>query len=335
MDKGDIFKEVQDKLRDVPLFLVGTGGSIPYGLPGMKRLAEHLETSLTPKYRGVAQWSDFLERLANGDDLETALTGLLLSSDVREDIIRATWELVTKDDLKLFEDLILKKKSLSAFSGLLRYFYSPTPRNINIITSNYDRVIEYACDFAELPLDKRFGGLYCGYAANREMRREKIVNILKVHGSLDMFQDVANKQVISVPLQHEIPNGFMPCIITPGSEKYRTILQDPISSIFQEAMALMNQAAGYLCIGYGFNDEQIQTNIIKGIQRGKPIVVATMEISDQAMGLVINNSRNYAVLVKGQDRDTTRFMSSNGNIDCSVDGTYWTMEGLLSILKGA
>lgn len=76
MDANDVFKAVQDLMRDPPLFLIGTGGSIPYGLPGMAKLATHLETVLTPKYNGNPAWAAFLERLADGKDLETALTDL-------------------------------------------------------------------------------------------------------------------------------------------------------------------------------------------------------------------------------------------------------------------
>lgn len=59
MDKNDVFKAVQDLMRTPPLFLIGTGGSIPYGLPGMTKLATHLKTALTPKYNklhGQLSW---------------------------------------------------------------------------------------------------------------------------------------------------------------------------------------------------------------------------------------------------------------------------------------
>lgn len=67
MDKNYIFKAVQDFMRTPPLFLIGTGGSIPYDLPGMAQLAVHLKTAFTPKYaqdsslkdckRGAEVWS--------------------------------------------------------------------------------------------------------------------------------------------------------------------------------------------------------------------------------------------------------------------------------------
>lgn len=158
MEQGDIFKSVQDLMRDVPLFLIGTGGSIPYGLPGMKELSEHLNTALTPKYSAHTAWNEFIDRISNGVDLETALTDLTLSTEIQNDIVRETWHLVSRADLAFLEQLILKRKSISALAGLFRYFYQPSPQKLNILTSNYDRVIEYACDFARLPLDNRFHG---------------------------------------------------------------------------------------------------------------------------------------------------------------------------------
>lgn len=331
MGKNDVFKAVQDLMRNPPLFLIGTGGSIPYGLPGMSELAARLETELTPKYNGDPVWSTFLERLADGKDLETALTGLVLSEEVRNDIIKETWSLVSDADLSFFEDLILRRKSIDEFSGLLSYFYRPAPKRINIITSNYDRVIEYACDFAGLPLDIRFAGTYYKQMSSLQIAQKESVNLLKVHGSLDLFQD-AHQQVISLPLRHEVPRGFIPCIITPGSEKYRTILQDPMRQTLYDAITLMEQAAGYLCIGYGFNDEQIQANIIKGIRRGKPILVVTQGISDSAASLLANNGKRFITLTKGKDSNTTEVVIDREI--CEIEGDYWSIPGLLSILEG-
>lgn len=285
MDANDVFKAVQDLMRDPPLFLIGTGGSIPYGLPGMAKLATHLETVLTPKYNGNPAWAAFLERLADGKDLETALTDLFLSEEIRNDII----------------------------------------------TSNYDRVIEYACDFAGLPLDIRFAGIYYKQMSTLPIAQRKSVNLLKVHGSLDLFQDI-NQQVISLPLRREIPCGFIPSIITPGSEKYRTILRDPMRQTLYDAITLMEQASSYLCIGYGFNDEQIQANIIKGIRCGKPILVVTQKISESAASLLVNNGKRFITLTEGGAHNTTEVVIDRKT--CEIEGNYWSISGLLSILEG-
>lgn len=331
MDANDVFKAVQDLMQDPPLFLIGTGGSIPYGLPGMAKLATHLETVLTPKYNGNPAWAAFLERLADGKDLETALTDLFLSEEIRNDIIRETWNLVSDADLAFFEDLILRRKSINEFSKLLRYFYTPAPQKINIITSNYDRVIEYACDFAGLPLDIRFAGIYYKQMSTLPIAQRKSVNLLKVHGSLDLFQDI-NQQVISLPLRREIPCGFIPSIITPGSEKYRTILRDPMRQTLYDAITLMEQASSYLCIGYGFNDEQIQANIIKGIRCGKPILVVTQKISESAASLLVNNGKRFITLTEGGAHNTTEVVIDRKT--CEIEGNYWSISGLLSILEG-
>lgn len=331
MNKNDIFKAVQDLMRTPPLFLIGTGGSIPYGLPGMAQLATHLETSLTPKYAQDSEWATFLERLDDGEDLETALTGLPLSEKIQNDIIRETWNLVSEADLNLFEELILKRKSIEDFSALLRYFYNPAPQTMNIVTSNYDRVIEYACDFARLPLDVRFAGTYYKQISERPISQKKSVNLFKVHGSLDLFQDV-NQQVISLPLRHKIPCDHTPCMITPGSEKYRNILQEPMRQLLYDAMTMMKQAAGYLCIGYGFNDKQIQSDIIHGIQSGKPILVVTKKISDHAAGLLANNGKRFIVLTEGENPDTTEVIIHRERYE--IEGNYWSIPGLVSILEG-
>lgn len=330
MERNDIFRAVQELMRNPPLFLVGTGASMHYDLPGMDMLAGHLKTELNSKYAHDPVWTTFLERLDNRIDLETALTGLFLSDEIRNDIVKETWSLVSDADLNLFEDLILKRKSIEDFSKLLSYFYNPAPQKINIITSNYDRVIEYACDFAGLPLDVRFAGTYYKQMSTSPIAQRKSVNLLKVHGSLDLFQD-AYQQVISLPLRREVPCGFIPCIITPGSEKYRTILQDPMRQTLYNAITMMEQATGYLCIGYGFNDEQIQANIITGIQHGKPILVATKGISDHAANLLANNGKHFITLAEGRNPNTTEVVIDRDIY--VIEGNYWSIPGLLSILE--
>lgn len=100
---------------------------------------------------------------------------------------------------------------------------------------------------------------------------------MKVHGSLDVFRD--SLTVVSVPLQSELPVGLTPEIITPGRSKYEAILKGIPRQVLSVADSKISQARGFLCIGYGFNDTQVQENILTQIRRGVPIVVLTKRYS--------------------------------------------------------
>lgn len=328
MDKSTTFKMIQDYLNDTPLLLLGTGASIPLGIPGMPLLAEHLRNELSDKYKANTNWEHFVKNLDNGDGLEQALTDVTMDEDIERDIKKCTWELISNFDLKLFEKVLNNSVNLD-LTKLLHQYYQAHPSCINIITTNYDRMIEYACDQALLPLDIRFNGTYIKRTNTVPPRDRKVVNLYKVHGSLDSFVDTKDN-VISIPLQSKIPDGCIPSIITPGCNKYKDILLGPAHNILQEADNAFKSASSFLCIGYGFNDGQIQKNLLQEASSGKPLVVITKELSDTAFGLLCNSCSKYIVIQEGKEKDTTEFWI--GKESKVISGTYWSIGGFLEII---
>ena len=135
----------------------------------------------------------------------------------------------------------------------------------------------------------------------------------------------------SIPLQQTIPNDYIPDIIPPGSDKYRDVLRGVHRDLLQKADSYINSASSFLCIGYGFNDEQIQEKLLSGLRDGKPILVVTKKITDQALGLISGNSTNYVVVT--EDIENRTVFNINGILTV-VDGNYWTVDGLMNIITG-
>lgn len=326
MEKDKIFQSVQKALSTPPLILVGTGGTIPHGISGMEKLAEWLIKELDGKYSGEVCWKNFSGRLRKGIGLESALTDLNMPENILDDIVLETWKLVSCDDL-LVLDKWLTEPERPVLGKLIYKFYLANPQCVNIITTNYDRLIEYSCDQYHMPINLFFEGEFI-----KRMRRNpkpassSKVNILKVHGSLDWYYNKDN-QVVSLPLQKKIPCGCRPAMVTPGTAKYKKVLESPFRDIVHVADELMEKTQNYLCIGYGFNDTQIQNNIIEGIQMGKAIVVVTMKVSEEAKKLIQDNSDNYIIIqASGDDNRKTEFIMHDGTT--VLDGVYWTQEGL-------
>lgn len=330
MDLKNIFIKVQNIINDVPLLLVGTGASIPYGIPGMKGLSEYLLDTLREEYIDDPAWVNISARLESGIDLESAMTNIMPepSQKLVADITKKTWEIITQYDLKCGETTMIEKQS--DLSVLLKYLYRTSNSNINIITTNYDRLLEYSCDKAEIETNDGFEGSCHKWFSQNSFKSRDIVNIIKVHGSLDYFKN-ASGTTVSIPLQSKIPDGFIPDIIPPGSNKYRNVLMGIHRDLLQTADTFINNASSYMCIGYGFNDEQIQEKILCGIKAGKPILVVTKDITDNAVALISNNSNNY-VIVTEDDTDKTNF-NINGNVTI-VEGNYWTIPGICKIVIG-
>lgn len=328
MDQDDIFKIVQKALSDTPMLLIGSGYSSSHGLPGMSSLAKHLLSELDSKYSTDPCWCSFRENLNNGQDLEAALTGLALSDDLLNDIRIKTWELISRKDLELFDKIIYDNEELP-LSQLLRYFYRSQPQKIDIVTTNYDRIIEYACDAANLPVNTGFGGYYSKRYIDF-FPIQKSVNLIKVHGSLDVYRDT-HGAAISLPLQRKIPQSLFPEIITPGLSKYQEVLRGTPRQLLSKADDAIRFAKGFLCIGYGFNDEQIQENIIQKARNGTPIVLITRSVSEKAARLLANNAKNAISISKDPDSDKTCFCINRTYH--YLDGTYWTVDGLMNIIS--
>lgn len=327
MTQEEIFKKVQQAVEDVPLMVVGSGSSAAHSIPGMQALGKHLLTKLSEKYSKDPDWLHFNKNISSGLDLETALADIVFCSEVVDDIRRITWELISKSDLDLFYRVVFNQEQLP-LSKLVKKFYQPHPQCVNIITTNYDRVIEYACDAGRIPIYTGFEGYnikyYTGNFANKNA-----VNLVKVHGSLDFFKD-SHESAISLPIQQTIPAGLKADIVTPGISKYQAVLRGTERQLLSKCDSLIQQARAYICIGYGFNDEQIQENIVSGIKAGKPIVDVTMSVSEKAANLLANNATNYISIQKGQNPHTTEFCV---NRDITVlEGEFWTISGLLKII---
>lgn len=327
MDQENIFKAIQKSVINTPLILVGSGASAPHGLPSMNVLGHHLIAQLGGKYHGTPCWDIFEENIADGQDLETALTGIELTAEVLEDIRCETWNLISSKDLELFAQLLFSHKTLP-LTRILKKFYQTHPRRIDIITTNYDRLVEYACDLAEIPVMVGFNGQYLKRFSGSFSNKDA-VNLLKVHGSLDVFRD-AHGGVVSTSMLSELPPGLVPELITPGSSKYAAILHGTPRELLLVADERIKQARSFLCIGYGFNDSQIQEGILTRIRSGIPLVSITKKVSDSAAHLLANNAQSYITIQQGPDPDKTE-VCINRSIEV-LDGEFWTIDGFMSII---
>lgn len=69
-------KMIQKYLEKQPVIILGTGATIPSGIPSMPELASHLKVSITD---GSTEWVSFLSELEKTGDLEKALQNTQIS----------------------------------------------------------------------------------------------------------------------------------------------------------------------------------------------------------------------------------------------------------------
>lgn len=332
MNLDDLAKRIQEYLADNPLVVLGSGASVLYGLPTMENLAYKLrEDQELQVERNSVELFDDMESLG----LEAAIDKNKLTENAKQRIREVTWECINKADIELFRDQNLKSE-LRPIIQLIRKVITASPNQMTIITTNYDRISEYAADICgattvtgfEGNLLKKFEGFSENINKKRVVARERVVKILKVHGSLEWFQS-KDGCIISQPLQEKVPLGYDPLIVPPGKEKYNTTHKEPYRTVIEEADNEFKKAKSFLCVGYGFNDSHIQPKLISQIKdEEKPIVVITKKATDECLRLVANTDV-HKYLILEEYGTQTKVISSEG--EDVVKENVWSLDEFMKV----
>ena len=319
MDWNGCLSTMQGYLENSPLIVLGSGASVPYGLPSMSSLAECIKSSDIVK--DDPNYGAFCASLSS-EGLEKAIDSVSLNEATINAIRTITWENVNSCDLNY-----LKSNAFSSPESLVKLFekvIAPTPNKAVVVTTNYDRLPDYAADGIGASSITGFEGTYIkklelpnsSVTTKRVRGRERIVEIWKVHG-------------FSFPLLQEKPAGFSPLIVPPGKDKYSSTHNEPYRSIISEADKAFTTAGAYLCVGYGFNDEHIQPKLLAQIANGKPIVVLVRTMTDACKHHIIGAGiRKYLIFERSDDSHTKVYGNGWSEI---YDGQFWCLDEFFKV----
>lgn len=311
-------KDGQKCLRKSPVIVLGSGASIPEGLPSMKELADHLKGSISNgKLSNTDEnlWREFIAKLDDTKDLESALQAIELSEKLSNHIVVQTWDLISKADTRVFEKVLGNMNHLPLIK-LYEHLFSSTNRTVSVVTTNYDRLAEYAADCASRSRCCHYTGFSYGYLRQQQQpnlrlhfkqgdQRARTVEIWKVHGCLDWFIGQDN-QATAVVSARAIPNGWRPAIVTPGIAKYKTTHFEPFRSIIAGADDALENATAYLCVGFGFNDTHIQPKLLERWKQGDAfLVILTKTLSENAKAMLDRaNGKKFLALEEARSGGT-------------------------------
>ena len=280
-----------------PTLVLGSGASMDHGLPSMDDLKEHLLDKVTPDDGDEAQkWLEVTMALAKGNHLEEALEGKPIPESLIDKIVIETWKCVCEKDKQLFMELSNIEHPFP-LGNIVKGLFRSSNNLINIVTTNYDRVVEYACNSAGIIC---LTGFTPGYFQDREgvdklrillgKNLTRTVRVWKVHGSLDWFSR-EDDTIIGLPV-FEFPKGkLVPQIVTPGLNKFRRTHQEPFRSSISGADIALERASGYLCVGFGFRDPQIEPKLIERCRKDNiPVVVLARVLTDEAKSFLRDKS---------------------------------------------
>jgi len=301
MELVDLKKRIQHHLTDGLVIIVGSGLSAAEGIPGMPELSQYLLSVIPEKLSSESKstWGKIAQELGSGSDLESAL--LLHPPDpaLEEIIAEATADLISLAEARVFEETIDGQRTLR-FSRLCDHLLKQ-PSGIPVVTTNYDRLIELAAEMSGLRVDTLFVGHRAGWFSPRESAYSHCRNVierkvggkrkptldyaphirlLKPHGSLDWYRSGKGPVACSYPLRRQR------LVITPGANKYRGGYEPPFDAHREMANRAIDQASRFLVIGYGFNDEHLQTHLQPKLCDGKPAVLLTRTLSEKVQGLI-------------------------------------------------
>jgi len=226
------------------------------------------------------------------DDFRAALelqAGLLLIDPAKAEKLKAEIDNKFSEFIKgilateeRFHNSGQRQDALKYLKNFLFSFASRTATRdrLNIVTTNYERFIEYACDKAGILVLDRFVGkiepvfrtnkLELDYHYNPPGIRgepryvEGVIRYTKIHGSLDWrFQ---NNQIIKALLPFGADNSHpaIPAkpiehvVIYPNSSKGVETIFYPYSELFRDfSFAISQPNSVVVCYGYGFGDSHV------------------------------------------------------------------------------
>jgi hypothetical protein len=328
-------RRLQDHFSDALVTIVGSGHSADLGIPNMRALADELTREMPSRVGAAAtEWNAVAAELASGAGLEAALDRLKDDSELIPEVVAVTAAFIGAAEKPVLGEILGGTRRF-ALAELLRHVVFAG--DSQIITTNYDRIVELAVELAGYSLDCSFLGAHaCSFDpdASRESMRSEIVKrgskawlryrrhvrLWKPHGSLDWYLRDGE------PFRTPYPVGLSPLMITPGASKYLRGYDRPFDRHREEANHAIDAAARFLTIGYGFNDPHLQTHVALRIRSGAPTLMLMRTLTDAARELVANGS---GVIALERRAGGGTLIHMHGDELEVPDANLWSLDGFI------
>jgi hypothetical protein len=274
--------------------------------------------------------------LNRGVGLEAALASNIPPDSVEAWIVKQTCALLLPRERSIMNEVVKGSRTLRLTTFLSKILKPAT--GLPILTTNYDRLVEVACEMVGMHVDTTAVGHYaaafdhersCMGSARKIGFRGKTQYIdhfpravvLKPHGSFDWYRNGSG----AIRCSTELVDADR-LIITPGLNKYKAGYDAPFDKHRELANNHINRAARLLIIGYGFNDDHLQTHLVKRIREGVPTLIMTRTASAKAQELAAA-SPNCLCLSKPAESSGVSVIGQ-GTLLESADYDMWDLDVL-------
>lgn len=360
----DIFETIYKSVvaNKVPTVFLGSGASIATGIelgidnnfPSMSQLAKAYFENIKPDVdwgqTEITFWENFEKHIQdlnedwNKFNLEKFLLEYPLNenSDLLRELLGITINTFHKPQEELEKKIIcepdIEFSLKQLFEQLLKFLDKGRPY-LEVISPNYDLIVEYTSDLLGVPCLTGFNGSvlrkwkpeigFSNPIINRKGSKEhaKHIRYYKPHGSYSWYM---NKE--GVVLEHfndaNIPDDWTRCMIAPGPSKYQDTLRDVRRDHLKYMDKAFDQAQSVIVIGYGLNDPHLQEGLKHCLKRKVPILIITKELSSFAIEEYVKENRNvFAILERG---DGSVVINGDNEFPCKEQ--YWKLSELNKVL---
>lgn len=315
MDIDEIYQTIQEYLKVPPLVIWGSGATIGFGLPSMSKLKDEIGKAL-PTFDKTCT------------DLEAELGKDKYEADLPQ-IRKIIRNVVCDADIKAKEQLLKNSDDFEGIRRLTKFCHDPHPKVMNVVSTNYDRILEYVWGYNGLHYTDGFEQHELAEFDENKFQDKDIINLMKVHGSLDWFEIDHDVRKLNTDF------GYDPVMIPPGKNKYRTTHNSPYRELMQKSDDAIKKASSFLVVGFGFNDEHITPLVGKKTRNGTPIVVVTKEVTSTTEKELEKAKKVIYVEAASDITKSHIRIFENGTLksDTVEDKDYWKLNSFMDILQ--
>jgi hypothetical protein len=306
MTLDEIKKHLQGHLSDGLVTIIGSGLSCAEGLPSMGELADYLCATIGGglDVADLAAWASIVPAI-KAKGLESALHETAPTAALESAISTATGAMIAERERQVIAEIFSGARQLR-LTRLLGHMLKPSS-GLPIVTTNYDRLVEIAVEEAGIGADTMFVGRFVGALNERESKLSFCRNvtyrkpnvtyhyrpralICKPHGSLDWYLRGDRPVCYSGDL-----SDATRLIITPGQNKFRNGYESPFDHHRAKANDVIDRASRFLLLGYGFNDDHLETHLSPAIKGGKPTLMLSRTLTPNAAVISLANANVTAL----------------------------------------
>jgi len=281
--------------------------------------------------------------LIDSSGLEAALLKQAPTSSLESVIVQHSGNFIAAAESEIISEVFGNTRKLR-LTKLLPHLITHEA-GIPIITTNYDRLVEIACEEAGLGVDTLFSGNFAARLAPLDSmwsfcREARLTgkrvryrwapkaNVFKPHGSLDWYHREGS------PVRYAGTLPLPRLIITPGINKFRNGYESPFDKHREKANDAIDRARRLLIIGYGFNDDHLETHLTPQIVSGVKTLMLTQALSEKAKRISIDHKNVISVEYCNRDGIEGSNVIADGEQVFFPGIHYWDLgkfvEGVLS-----